>query len=307
MTLEQLRCFLEAAYCRNFSTAAKHLYTTQPNLTKTIAAMEKELGTKLFDRTTRSVSLTPYGEQLMNRTEALFLPFLRAYEDLQRDIHNNKRAIYIGAVRGETIPRAVLEILRRRNLEQNNVRYMLRIDSHPQLNEDLQSRQCSIVISSDRNARILPGMDHLKLQPLHMMVAISKYHPLADRETLLPSDLRNETVFFSLFKGNAPPADLAQTLYHQVGTLLDIHFLNSHDDALNCVRIGAGVAILPELIDLSAYPDIRLYPFIDRMEGTAFQSLVWHGDETDPYILDLVQELRQIYENKADTPVKEQN
>lgn len=62
MHLEQLRYFLSVARHRNFTEAAREFYMTQPAITHQISALERELGTKLFLRTTRNVSLTRAGE-----------------------------------------------------------------------------------------------------------------------------------------------------------------------------------------------------------------------------------------------------
>lgn len=61
MHLEQLRYFLSVARHRNFTEAAREFYMTQPAITHQISALERELGTKLFLRTTRNVSLTRAG------------------------------------------------------------------------------------------------------------------------------------------------------------------------------------------------------------------------------------------------------
>ena len=61
---QQLRHFMELAKCRNFTKAAMNLYIAQPALSQQIAELEKQLGVTLFERTSRSVSLTPAGEIL---------------------------------------------------------------------------------------------------------------------------------------------------------------------------------------------------------------------------------------------------
>lgn len=55
---------MELAKCRNFTKAAMNLYIAQPALSQQIAELEKQLGVTLFERTSRSVSLTPAGEVL---------------------------------------------------------------------------------------------------------------------------------------------------------------------------------------------------------------------------------------------------
>lgn len=62
MELSQLRYFLAAAEAGSFSAAARDQYVAQQSLSKAIANLEAELGAPLFDRTSKGVVLTPYGE-----------------------------------------------------------------------------------------------------------------------------------------------------------------------------------------------------------------------------------------------------
>ena len=69
--LQQLRYFLELANQLNFTKAAMNLSIAQPALSQQIADLEKQLGVTLFERTSRSVSLTPAGEILKKAAPAL--------------------------------------------------------------------------------------------------------------------------------------------------------------------------------------------------------------------------------------------
>ena len=62
MEFRQIYYVLEIAKHNNFTKAAEALYTTQPNLSKQVNALEQELGTKLFFRGQHSVVLTHDGE-----------------------------------------------------------------------------------------------------------------------------------------------------------------------------------------------------------------------------------------------------
>jgi DNA-binding transcriptional LysR family regulator len=64
MELRQLKHFLAVVDTGSFSAAAKALGLTQQALSKSIAALEDTTGVRLFDRNTRNLSLTQFGEML---------------------------------------------------------------------------------------------------------------------------------------------------------------------------------------------------------------------------------------------------
>ena len=68
---KKLKIFQMAATLNNFTEAATALGMTQPNVTRQIYLLEQELGTPLFERDGRRVSLTPAGKALMKETERL--------------------------------------------------------------------------------------------------------------------------------------------------------------------------------------------------------------------------------------------
>lgn len=62
MNTQQLRCFVCVAEYLNFTKAANELYLTVPTVTHHVQSLEEELGTKLFERTSRMVRLTESGK-----------------------------------------------------------------------------------------------------------------------------------------------------------------------------------------------------------------------------------------------------
>lgn len=84
MELTNLSAFVAVADTGSFSLASENLFLTQPAISKRIAALETELGTHLFDRIGRKVTLTEAGLSLLSRARNI----LQQVEDSKRAIQN---------------------------------------------------------------------------------------------------------------------------------------------------------------------------------------------------------------------------
>jgi DNA-binding transcriptional LysR family regulator len=79
MTLVQLRHLLSLAQTGSFSQSAVAVFVTQPALSRSIRALEVQLGQALFDRIGRRAELTPFGREVVERARAI----VHAATDLQ--------------------------------------------------------------------------------------------------------------------------------------------------------------------------------------------------------------------------------
>lgn len=71
MDMEQIKCVVSAAKCKNFTEASYEVSLSQSSLSKKIARLEDELGVRLFDRTTREVTLTSAGSKFVLYAERM--------------------------------------------------------------------------------------------------------------------------------------------------------------------------------------------------------------------------------------------
>jgi DNA-binding transcriptional LysR family regulator len=83
MNLRRLECFVAVTECLNFTAAAKRIAISQSALSKQIAALEDELGTRLFERDKRSVTLTLAGEILYHETQEILQKVSEAAEKVR--------------------------------------------------------------------------------------------------------------------------------------------------------------------------------------------------------------------------------
>lgn len=69
MDIEYLRLFICLAENRSFTNAAKQMYMSSSSFSNKISELEREVGVKLVERTTRSVALTEAGEYFLEDAE----------------------------------------------------------------------------------------------------------------------------------------------------------------------------------------------------------------------------------------------
>ncbi|MBW3138315.1 LysR family transcriptional regulator [Ferrimonas balearica] len=83
MRTDDLKLFMTVVDLGSFSAAAEALNLPRANVSRRIGELEKRLGSTLFSRTTRKLSLTPVGQELYQRFETL-MPMLDAALDSVR-------------------------------------------------------------------------------------------------------------------------------------------------------------------------------------------------------------------------------
>ncbi|MBX9869355.1 MAG: LysR family transcriptional regulator [Burkholderiaceae bacterium] len=103
--LNDLLAFARVAECRSFRQAAQELQVTASALSHTMTRMEKKLGMRLLQRTTRSVSLTPAGERLLQSLRPALQEIQGALESL-----NDLRDKPVGRLR-LNVPRAAAQLV----------------------------------------------------------------------------------------------------------------------------------------------------------------------------------------------------
>ncbi|ROO90189.1 LysR family hydrogen peroxide-inducible transcriptional activator [Actinocorallia herbida] len=84
-TIAQLRAFLAVADYLHFRDAAAALRMSQPSLSAAVAALEDTLATRLVERTTRKVLLTPAGEIVARRAAIVLAELDRMAEEVAAD------------------------------------------------------------------------------------------------------------------------------------------------------------------------------------------------------------------------------
>lgn len=117
MNLSQLRFASAVAATGSFTLAAAQCCVTQPTLSNGIAQLERELGERLFVRTTRKVALTPFGAHLVPYLNQVLSAQTSLVQQAQVFLKPDKRLIRIGTspLISANLLRLLIEPFRLRN------------------------------------------------------------------------------------------------------------------------------------------------------------------------------------------------
>lgn len=168
---------------------ASQQYITQPALSRSISSLEKELGIKLVNRTTHTVSLTPAGRVFAEECRKI----ISTYQDGVQNALTASQSI-VGRVRlGVPIdsfePLAV-KLVRAITEKHSGIHIELKFNTPTRLLRALDDDLVDVIIASGRPRSA--ESKYLLVDRRMDYVVISSVHPLADREEVSFSELRYE-------------------------------------------------------------------------------------------------------------------
>ncbi len=142
---DRYRIFYFVAKYKSISKAAEALLTSQPNLTRSVKALEGELGCPLFLRTNRGMKLTREGEKLFSHVEAAFFHIEEGEEELKGSRSLKKGVVTVAA--SEVALRCLLlPILQRYREKYPGVRIKISNHTTPQALSALKAGEADIAV-----------------------------------------------------------------------------------------------------------------------------------------------------------------
>lgn len=182
MTLVQLRQFIALARAGSFVRASQALHITQPALSRSIKALEDELGQRLFDRVGRRIELTAFGQTALERS----LLLVEDAESLKASGHSLARdggrvRIGLGSGPGTLLTTAILRHVAHRF---PNLQVAISRGPTDVLVQRLQDRELDALVVDIRSMR--PSAD-LRVACIHEVEGAfmcRRSHPLARRRTV---------------------------------------------------------------------------------------------------------------------------
>ncbi|MDE5943371.1 MAG: LysR family transcriptional regulator [Clostridia bacterium] len=195
MELRELKYFLAVAREESISKAAEALFITQPNLSRQMQNLEKQLGRSLFIRGSRKITLTEAGKLLYKRAEEIIELYDKTESELSAPITELSGDIYIGG--GESHVMSLIAKAAHSIQEQYpDVRFHLFSGDSGTISERLDKGLIDFGIFIEPFD--VSKYDYMRL-PLYDTwgVLMRKDCPLAEKESILPEDLWDKPLILS--------------------------------------------------------------------------------------------------------------
>ena len=291
MELRVLQYFLAIAREESISGAAEYLHISQPTLSRQIKDLEEELGTILFERGSRKITLTDDGMLLRKRAEEI----IGLVNKTESDIISGKTSldgdVYIGC--GETegmtyIAKAIRKV--------QDIHTDIKFHLHSGNAEDIAERLDKGLIDFGVFIRIhdLSKYNYIKFPVKDISgILMRKDSPLAKKDIITAKDLIGLPLIVSaqeLDKQQIPEYLIKDEHYRIVATYNLIY------NASLMVREGVGYALgLDKLINTDCASDLCFKPIEPKTEAEII--FVWkkyqHFSKSSQYFLNVIQQLFQ--------------
>ena len=192
LTTQQIRFFLEAAECLNFTEAAKRLFVTQSTLSKQIALLEDELGLKLFYRSNRTVGLTPAGSLFRGEMEKVEH---RLTEAIDRARHVNRGldgTLSVGILDIIDPSLFVSPLLKLFQERYPRVELSISLCGFSKLREGLEKGLLDVGFGKGFDLFSLPDLEGMEVYQNSPSILMPSRHPLALADRLEVPQLKDE-------------------------------------------------------------------------------------------------------------------
>lgn len=287
MEVNRARAFLAVAEELHFGRAAARLHMAQPPLSRMIRALERELGAELFERTPRSVQLTPVGAALVEPARELVMQSERI-ADLVRSVQRGETGRVRLGFAGASVNSVVSVLVKRVREERPHLTIALQGAqfSQPGL-ERLMSGSLDAIVG--RWDVLPPDVDSCVIAREDLLIAVPDEHPLADVPFVTAADVATEPWVVLPGGGGATLSNRLHELARR-GRFVPRIVDTAADSATQLLMIDAGSGIGLTFSGVREHVPVHTVAFkrVEPSLGDVEVRLAWRRADTSPALEALV-------------------
>lgn len=277
-----LRSFAVLAEELNFRKTADRLLLDQSALTRRIQKLEYQLGIKLLERTTQSVSLTPAGQAFFRRVQPIIDDYRSAIYSAQMISNGHTGSIriaYMAFAAYQLMPTAIANF---RDKYQDVEVTLTFMPTEQQKNAFANNK---IDIGFMYNQYHHADYKSISLVKERLCLVAPKSHPLMQQQNVVATDLANQNLILGSVDMWRDYRYKLKELYEAIDVDMTIAIEVSNTLALiGMVAAGFGVTIYPEsLTSLLCHDNIASRPIFDK-RFVSETALVWRAQQSNPVV-----------------------
>lgn len=251
MNTQQLESFIQVAENLNFARAAEVLNITQSAVSRQINSLENELGTKLFQRSTRNVSLTPAGISFLDDAKEVLKKLQIATLKIQNHTKSNIQVISIGCSNESNLINLskTLSQCRQRIPEMHP---FVRIIPYRSILNLFIHGEIDILFGFKDDIPMRDGVIYKELVQIPICCVIPNDHPYSQKSEIWEEELLSENIIIcNSYEIPSKVADIQNRLANKL--LPDsTYYCENLQVMLALVKAGYGIAVLPDKASMDA-------------------------------------------------------
>lgn len=260
MNLNHLSYFRVLAKLEHYTQAAEELSITQPSLSHAMSALERDLGTYLFEKQGRNIKLTKLGKIYFEYVEKALSELERGEKRIKELTNVSTGTIelgYIYTLGPNFVPKLIKKFT---SIEKNkDIKFLFGQGTTKSLINDLKEERYDMVFCSLMENE--PEIDFMPIAKEELVVIVSNEHPLAKRDFIDLSEVGDYP--FIGFSEKSGIRSLISELFTKVNITPNIICEVEEDNAVaGLVEINYGIAVVPKISSLKYY-NVKVLPIVN--------------------------------------------
>ncbi|MCG8374744.1 MAG: LysR family transcriptional regulator [Balneolales bacterium] len=285
LELRHLRYFLTVSEELHFSKSAEKLFITQPALSRQIRQLEQILGTDLFLRDKRNVTLTEAGEYLKDEAQFIFNHLGFVKNNLQHIEAGEEGELRIGFV-GSAMQSVIPGLLTRFHDSSPKVRTVLtELSNQDQID---QIRKDELDIGFIRTMRLPSGLQKKNIYEETFSLVLPKHHSLDQTSFKTVAQLKEEP--FILFSSDYSHGyfDKIMSIFEDKGFAPKVAHQSVHANTIfRLVENNLGVGIVPTSLTRGFDLNIKFIELTKIRQRTTL-SVIWKQDSRNALLKNIL-------------------
>lgn len=280
MELHQLRYVVAVAETRSFTRAAEQCFVAQSALSHQVAKLERELGLRLFARTSRRVEITQAGAAFLTPARECLAAAERAAAEAAAAVGEVRGRLTIGVI--STVAAVDLPAaLERYRQAHPGVGIALRMGGSTEMAERVAAGELDLAFLGLPEGDVPTGVQVRLLAQDHLVAVLPPDHDLATTAQTTLAQIAAET--FADFPADSPGRAQSDRAFADVRLERDVAFeVSSPGLMLDLVRRRLAIALLPAAFVGTGRPDVATVPISDGPRRVEY--LVWSKFNPSPAV-----------------------